>query len=259
MHRAPPSQPFQLAERPRHPDPSRRSGSAPAPSASVSGWSGQSVNAPRLSGRSRAADSSASSGTARARRPAIRNRTIGDHPARGVRDGGSVDRDRRRGHIPGRPRRRRISERTRPASGSCTGQVRARDLAPSVPPRSRAPGAPAPPRRSSRHRLCALTRPDAAHSRSSGRKSDGRGPDAGELDRGTARAASARRPRRAASTASPRLRRTSAMLQTPHRPGQFETTPGSIGQKYSVSLETGVSAMLSTVASLASTGPSSCG
>ncbi len=29
------------------------------------------------------------------------------------------------------------------------------------------------------------------------------------------------------------------MLQTPHLPGQFERTPGSIGQKYSVSLETG--------------------
>ena len=42
------------------------------------------------------------------------------------------------------------------------------------------------------------------------------------------------------ATASPRFRRTRSMLQIPHLPGQFETTPGSIGQKYSVSLETGL-------------------
>src|SRR6476646_993924 len=38
-------------------------------------------------------------------------------------------------------------------------------------------------------------------------------------------------------TASPRLRRTRAMLQTGHLEGQSERMPGSIGQKYSVSDE----------------------
>ena len=44
------------------------------------------------------------------------------------------------------------------------------------------------------------------------------------------------------AAASPRFRRTRSMLQIPHFPGQLEMTPGSMGQKYSVSLETGFAA-----------------
>ena len=37
------------------------------------------------------------------------------------------------------------------------------------------------------------------------------------------------------------------MLQTPHRPGQTAMTPGSIGQKYSVSADTACPAILSDI------------
>jgi len=43
------------------------------------------------------------------------------------------------------------------------------------------------------------------------------------------------------TTASPFFRRTRSMLHTGQIAGQSETTPGSIGQKYSVSAETACS------------------
>ena len=56
--------------------------------------------------------------------------------------------------------------------------------------------------------------------------------------RGRARAASARRRRRARPRPRPACGGRAPCCRSPHLPGQSETTPGSIGQKYSVSFET---------------------